>query len=137
MTVNRPFPVTVLTVLVLIMTSINLIRFTQALVQWRFLSTLPRVSPAYLAGSGLFWSLIGLPLAWGLWRGHSIAPKAARIVSLAYILYYWLDLAFLMNAGENFVNWPFAAGMTTVLLVSIFWVLSRPRSKAYFGEVND
>jgi hypothetical protein len=136
-TANRPFLVTVLTVLVLMMTSINLIRLIQALVQWRFLSSLPQVSPAYLAGSGLFWSLIGLPLTWGLWRGHSIAPKAARIVALAHILYYWLDRAFLVNAGENSVNWPFAAGVTTILLVGIFWVLSRPYTKAYFGEVND
>lgn len=137
MTVNRPFLVTVLAVLVLIMTSINLIRFIEALVQWRFLSSLPRVSPAYLAGSGLFWSLIGLPLTWGLWRGHPIAPKAARIVALAYAIYYWLDLVLLESRGEIFVNWPFIAGLTLVLLVSIFWVLSPTSSKAYFGEVND
>lgn len=134
---DRPFAVTVLAVLVLIMTSVNLIRFVEALVQWPFLTSLPRVLPAYLAGSGLFWSLLGLPLTWGLWRGHPIAPKAARIVVLAYILYYWLDRAFMESAGANFVNWPFSAALTIVLLVSIFWVLARPNSKAYFGEFND
>lgn len=134
---DRPFAVTVLAVLVLIMTSVNLIRFVEALVQWPFLTSLPRVLPAYLAGSGLFWSLLGLPLTWGLWRGHPIAPKAARIVVLAYILYYWLDRAFMESAGANFVNWPFSAALTIVLSVSIFWVLARPNSKAYFGEFND
>lgn len=134
---DRPFAVTVLAVLVLIMTSVNLIRFVEALVQWPFLTSLPRVLPAYLAGSGLFWSLLGLPLTWGLWRGHPIAPKAARIVVPAYILYYWLDRAFMESAGANFVNWPFSAALTIVLLVSIFWVLARPNSKAYFGEFND
>ncbi len=135
--VKRPFLVTLLTVLVLIMASTNLIRFVEALTQWNFLSSLPRVSPAYLALSGLIWFLIGLPLIWGLWRSHPEAPKAARIVALAYTVYYWLDRILLESVGGNHFNWPFTIGLTIVLLILIFWILSRTTSKDYFGEIHD
>lgn len=134
---KRPFLVTLLAGLVLIMASTNLVRFVEALSQWEFLSSLPRVSPAYLVISGLFWFLIGFPLAWGLWRGHPQAPKATRIVALAYTAYYWLDRALLANVGVGQFNLPFAAGLTILLLILIFWMLARTASKVYFGEVHD
>ena len=134
---KRPFLVTLLTGLVLIMTSANFIRFVGSLSQWGFLSTLPRVSPLYLAMSGLIWTLVGLPLIWGLWRGHPEAPKATRIIALAYTAYYWIDRALLQSAPPNRSNWAFMAGLTILLLVAVFWSFSRPAAKVFFGEIHD
>lgn len=134
---ERPFLVTLLTALVLIMTSANFIRFVGSLSQWEFLSTLPRVSPLYLALSGLIWTLVGLPLIWGLWRGHPQAPKATRIIALAYTSYYWLDRVLLQSAPPNRSNWVFMAGLTILLLVAVLWSFSRPAAKVFFGEIHD
>jgi hypothetical protein len=134
---KRPFLVTLPTALVLIMTSANLMRFAGSLSQWEFLSTLPRMSPVYLAVSGLIWTLVGLPLMWGLWRGHPQAPKATRIIALAYTAYYWLDRALLQSDPPNRSNWVFMAGLTILLLVAVFWTFSRPAAKAFFGEIHD
>jgi hypothetical protein len=135
--VRRPLFVTLLTVMVLIITSTNLVRFIDALSEWDFLSSLPRVSPAYLAASGLLWTLVGLPLMWALWRGHPQAPKAARILALAYTLYYWLDRILVESAVGRPANWPFAVGLTIVLLIFIFCILSTSKPRSFFGEIDD
>jgi hypothetical protein len=134
---RRPFFVTLLTVMVLIIASTHLVRFIEALSEWDFLSSLPRVSPAYLAASGLLWTLVGLPLIWGLWRGHAQAPKAIRILAPAYTSYYWLDRILVKSVVGSPANWPFALGLTIILLVLIFWVLSTSKSRSFFGEIDD
>jgi hypothetical protein len=131
---RRPFSVTLLAIMVLIITGIYLIRFIQTLRLWGFLSDLPGISPSYLAITGLFWTMVGLLLAWGLWRGRPGTPKAARIAVLAFALYYWLNRFVLANTSEDFVNWPFAATGTIILIGLNFWILSRPNIRTFFGE---
>lgn len=134
---RRPFFVTLLTVVVLIIASTHLVRFIEALSEWDFLSSLPRVSPVYLAATGLLWTLVGLPLIWGLWRGHAQARKAIRILTPAYTSYYWLDRTLVKSAVGSPANWPFALGLTIILLILIYWVLSTSRSRSFFGEIDD
>jgi hypothetical protein len=119
--------------LVLILASIYTIRFLQTLAWWDFLTELPRVSPLYLALSGLIWALIGLPLSWGLWRGSAPAAMGSRFIAPAYAVFYWFERLFITRAGSNFTNWPFAAGMTVLLLAFVFWTLSRPQSRRFFA----
>lgn len=133
----RPFLVTLVAILVLTITGIHLVRLIQTLSWWDFLSNLPRVSPVYLALSGLLWTLAGFPIFIGLWLGWPGLPKATRLLALAYALYVWLDRLFMANRENIMVNWPFAAGMTTLLLLIVFWTFSRPPVKAYFGELNE
>jgi hypothetical protein len=135
--VRRPFLVTLLAVAVLIMASINLLRFVQALSQWSFLSSLPNVSPVYLAISGLVWTVMGLPLAWGLWRGHPDAPKAARILIPLYSLYYWLDRILLKSGSGGLENWPFMAGLTLVLILLVYLILALSGSRAFYGDTHE
>jgi hypothetical protein len=133
---RRPFSVTLLAVLVLIITSIHLIRFLQTLNQWDFLSELPGVSPLYLTGTGLFWTLIGLPLFWWLWRGYPGTPTATLIAALAYTFYVWLDRLFVVDPSVERLNWPFAAGMTVLLLAFTAWTMSRSTSRRYFAPAR-
>ena len=51
---KRPFLVTLLAVLVLIISCINLIRLIEAIRMWDFLASLPGVPPLYIALTGLF-----------------------------------------------------------------------------------
>ena len=135
---RRPFLVTLLALLVLTITATHLVRFLLAVSWWDFLSSLPRVSPIYLALTGLIWTLVGLPLAWGLWTGFTRVPQAMQIFTLVYALYWWLEKLWIARSNrEEATNWPFAAGLTAVLLVTVFWTFSRPRAKAFFGDMNE
>jgi hypothetical protein len=133
----RPFLVTLLAVLVLTITGIHLVRLIQTLSLWDFLSSLPRVSPAYLALTGLFWTLAGLPVIAGLWLGRPWAPKATRLFALAYALYWWLERLLLTQVNGEMVNFPFVVGMTALLLFTVIWTFSRPHVKIYFGDLHE
>ena len=134
---ERPLLVTLLALVVLSITAIHLTRFINSLTAWEFLSSLTGVSPLYLALTGLVGVLVSLPLFWGLWRGHPKSPLATRILAVVYTIYEWLGRSGLIGAGGLRPSWPFAAGVTLILLIFIFWVLSRPNAKAFFGEMHE
>lgn len=133
----RPLSVTLLALWVLSVAGLNLLRLVNAVTLWDFLSKLLPFSPLYLALTGLIGGGVGLILAWGLWKGRGWAPRFTRLASLAYVVYYWLDRLLLSNTDSRRSNLPFSAGATLVLLVLVFWILSRPRAKAFFGDDYD
>jgi hypothetical protein len=138
MKAKRPWSVTWLTIGVLSLTVINTIRAVSAAQGWSRLGELPlSVPPAYLLVSGLVWSLAGLVLMWGLWRGARWAPWATRGATLAFLLYYWMDRLALTSNTLRQVNQTFALGATLLITALIFWILWRPVVKAYFGETHE
>lgn len=142
--VVRPAGVTLLALGVLSIAGLNLVRFILTITRWHFLNNLPGLSPLYLALSGLIWSLVGIPLFWSLWRGLGWAPRLLETVMLTYAAYYWLDRIFLeehMVSGtqgtlEAFLplNWPFTITITALIMLITVWILSRQRTKDFFGE---
>ena len=148
---RRPTSVTLVALGVLTIASLHLIRLILAIIDWHFLETLPGISPIYLVLTGFLWSVICLPLWWGLWRGLSWAPRLTRWAALAYVLYDWVERGFL--TWRNFrqtglspalpwlsdipANWSFWVITTVILLAYIFWTLSRPKARAFFGESNE
>ena len=131
---KRPLFVTILALVVLSIAALHLMRLIQAISLWEFLSELPDVSPTYLALSGAVWVLLGLGLAWGLWQGLAGAPLAARLLSLAYVLYKWIERLVMSRLDGGQPDWPFALAVTLVSLLIVFWGLSRPPVKAFFLE---
>jgi hypothetical protein len=129
---SRPMRVTLLAVGVLIIASLHLLRLVETLQQWQFLSDLMDISPLYLALTGLIWASTGLPLFWGLWRGHARAAGFAPVYLLVFALYYWLDRIFIANRAISLINWPFTAVMTVVGLAYMFWALRTRASRKYF-----
>ena len=60
--------------------------------------------------------------------------------ALLYALYYWLDRLFLsdwLKSRTPPANLAFSLGLTLVLLVFMFWTLSRPKIKVIFGEAHE
>ena len=143
---KRPLSVTLLALIVLIITVINLIRLGLSFRYWSFLSSRSGISPLYLALTGLFWSAVGLFVLWGLWKAKKWTPKLLQAVGLTYALYYWLDHIFLMDhpvgGAANVlravlpINWQFSAGVTIVGLVFMVWTLGRKKVKSYFGVAD-
>lgn len=106
--------------------------------QWGFLNTLPlNVPPVYLAASGLTWSVVGIPLFWGLWRGTAWAAQAMKVATIIYGTYYWLERLLLSNDPLRKTNRPFAIVLSILLVTITFWILSRPKARRFFGEPNE
>jgi hypothetical protein len=134
---KRPWLVTSLSLAVLSITTIHLVRFVQALTAWDFLSSLPGISPGYLAATGLAGALAGLSLFWGLWQGRRWAPAAARSLATLYTIYWWLEELLTAKSTESLVNWPFNAFLSAFLLLLFFLPTFLPGVKAYFGAPNE
>jgi hypothetical protein len=134
---KRPFSVTLLAVLVLIITTVHMVRFINTLTLWNFLTELPGKSPIYLALTGLLGSIAGALSFWGLWFGKSWARIATGILIVVYLGLLWIDQIIAVRAGNKFENWPFWVGMTLVTLIFVFWTLLHASSKAYFGEMHE
>lgn len=130
---SRPSTVTLLALGGLSIGGINLLRFVEAVRQWRFLETLLGVHPLYLAASGLVWGTVWIVLTGGLWEGRRWAPLATRLAALAYSLYYWTD-RLLLSAGGLRTNWPFSAGLNLLLLMAVFLVFQGRRERAFFAK---
>jgi len=134
---KRPFLVTLLALLVLSITIIYLVRLINSITLWNFLAALPGISPLYLALTGLILTLVGALLFFGLWTGNPRAPRATRVLTVAYLSYQWLEWIQSVRVGNEFENWPFAAGMTLFVIIFIFWTLSRSDAKTFFGEMHE
>jgi hypothetical protein len=134
---KRPFSVTLLAGLVLIITIVHLVRFVNALTLWSFLTNLPGKPPLYLALTGLIGSLAGAVVSWGLWTGKPRAPLATRLLIVVYLVYQWVEQILSVRAGNEFENWPFWTSMTLIILIFVNWTLSHQSAKAYFGEMHE
>jgi hypothetical protein len=134
---RRPFSVTLIACSVLIVTIASWARLWLSISEWNFLAGLLPFSPAYLSLSGFLWGLVGLPLLWGLWRGKTWAPRFIRLALLVFSLYYWGDRVLLSGYAERNINWPFALVINLIIGIWIFWILARPKTKSFFGDMNE
>jgi hypothetical protein len=101
--------------------------------QWSFLESLSPAPPlVYLAISGLVWGVVGALLVWGLLLGRSWAPRLTQISAPLYATFYWLDRLLIADRSAIYSRWPFAVGLTVLLLIFTFWVLSRPKVQHFY-----
>ncbi|MEW5828318.1 MAG: hypothetical protein AB1846_05455 [Chloroflexota bacterium] len=128
----RPFGVTLLALIVLSLSALNLVRFGTAIAQWEVLAEFaPTPGPLYILLTGLAWVAVGLPLFAGLWLGRPLGRRAVLPASLAYLAYYWLDrLLFQVRPPQS--NWPFALAVTIAVLFFVSTVTFHPKSRNFF-----
>ena len=119
--------------MVLIIALLNWLRLIVVLRQWTFLQSLsPRPPVLYLGITGLVWGLLGTVLVWGLFFGNPWTPRLMQVSALIYAAYYWLDRLLIAESSTIASRWPFALGLTTLLLGFTFWVLSRPKVRQFY-----
>jgi hypothetical protein len=131
---SRPKGVTLLVVVVLSFAAFYLVRFVDALVNWKFLTEILPFSPAYLAVSGLVWFAAEVVLAWGLWRGRSWSRPLYWLILLGFSLYFWLDRFFMPGYPQRNANWLFVLISEIVLSLLSLVVLHHRKANLYFGE---
>ena len=134
---RRPFGVTMFALLVLSFAVLNLLRLIQTFQKWDLLTALLPFSPIYLLLSSLLWTGLGIPLAWGIWRGSRLAYQLSPVFLLIYSLYLWADRLLLAVYPERLDNWLFVAALNVLILAWSFWVLTRPKTMIFFGEKNE
>lgn len=134
---SRPFSVTVIAVVVLYVAATNLLRTIQSALNWDVLAGLLSFSPVYLLVSGLTWSISGAWLVWGLWRGRAWARLFSVLFFFAYSLYFWIDRLFLPGSSIRNNNWIFYICLQIVVLSYLVWIMSRKRTRRYFGELYE
>jgi hypothetical protein len=141
---HRPFTVSLLLLGVLIIAGGSLVRLILSIRQWEFLAGFSGVSPAYLSASGLVWTLVFLPLSWGLFFHCLWAPRFVRLAVALYVGTTWIERSVLLlrqallsggafSLSASAPNLLFQLIGTLLLLFFVYWSLSRKNVKDYFG----
>lgn len=133
---KRPKCITIIALMVLVFTAINLIRIIQVIAQWQFLSTVLSHAPVYQLISGMVWFLGGLTILINIWRGKRSAPLLIMVGGVLYSIYYWVD-RFAISSTPFDSNWLFILIINGVLLIYIIWSLTHKNTKSFFGEAYD
>lgn len=132
---HRPFGVTLLIAVVLIFTSLNIVRTIAAIQRQSFLHTLDlQVPVSYLAITGAVWGSLGLVLLVGLAARKRWALPLAMILVLGYPLYYWIDRLFIAEWAAFNSRWQFALGLTGLLVIPAVWILKQAGTRRYLSK---
>lgn len=130
---QRPKLVTLISLGVLILATIQLARFALGLA----LPSLPlTVPPVYIPLTGLAWGLGAAVLAFALFFGRPWAPGAARWGVLAYAIWFWADRLLLVSSDYGRMSRPASLGLTVFFLLALWWTLRRPSVRNYFREMD-
>ena len=129
---KRPWPVTLLALLVLFIAVIHWTKFVIAIQQWDTLkSALTLVSPLYLALTGLGWGLVSIPFGWGLWAGKPWAWLGIQIAGALYTLAAWIDLLWVAAPDLAPTRWLFTLGLSILGLSFLFATVHCSASKRF------
>ena len=127
---KRPFSVTSLTWMVLILTGWNAIRLGASIANWDLLKEFAsHPGPLYIAASASFWTLCGLALWMAIRRRDSRSQTASAVFFAGYTAWWWADRLLLQEPSPN---WPFVLFLTIFLLVVIGLVVFNPMLTKYF-----
>jgi len=113
---NKPFIVSLFSVIFLGLGLWNGFRFVHAIIFWSIISNYQSMFlPLYICISGLFWCIVWIVTARGFWLGKFWTWYGALISATGYGLWYWLDRIFLQRPHSN---WVFVLGITLVFFLT-------------------
>ena len=129
---KRPFGVTILLWLVLSLSVWGGLRLVTAIQWWgTLLEFAARPGPLYIAISGGVGLLSGLALLWGMWQAKAWTQYALIGVGAVFTVWYWCDRLFFQSAHTN---WPFALGVTILLLILVVLSVAHPHTKEFLTQ---
>jgi hypothetical protein len=112
----------------------GLLRFVESLRLWSLLETVAvQPGPLYTAISGGLLALVGLAVTLALALRWPQADPLARLAVLALAAGYWAERLILSRKPEDWLEWPFALGLTLLALAYTFGVLAWLRRRARSG----
>ena len=126
---RRPIPVTIVTLFVLSITAWNGFRAWVAIADRDILLRYDG-KPVYTAASGLIWFMAGCVLVDGLLNRKVYAWRATVLVSMIYMIWYWIDRLFIQVSPSN--NLMFSAVTSVIIFIAFAIFLFWPSSRAFF-----
>jgi len=129
MTRKRPFGVTLLLWMVLMLMAWGTLRFFAALRWWIILLEFESsLSPLYLSVTGAGWGVAGGVLLWSMFTGRSWTRRAILTSAIIWLIEYWMERIFFQSPR---VDLPFAL-TSTILILSITLVSTLHKSTRDF-----
>lgn len=128
---NRPFGVTLLLCMVLMLTAWGATRVAAALRWWDVLVEFgSRLSPGYFAVTGSIWAVAGVALCWGIIaRSGTIRLRLASAAGL-WQAQWWIERVFFQSERSNL---PFALIASAVILLIAAIILLHASTIRYFS----
>ncbi len=127
---KRPFGVTLLLWLVLTLSAWGAVRLFAAL-RWHAVLTEfgARLSPVYLSITGAGWTVVGVVLLWGLFRGKLWTRWAIPASIFLWLIGYWMERLFFESSRENLFFALIASSL--LLAVTLVSALNRKTRKFF------
>ena len=133
---KRPFGVTLLLWLVLILIVWGTARFFTALQNWNVLTEFKSsLSPLYLSVTGSGWSAAGCVLLWSMFTVQKWSRKAILTSTIVWLLEYWIERSIFYKSPNP--NWLFALTMSAVLLCSVLAITIRKNTQRFFTRSEE
>lgn len=126
---KRPFPVTLTIWLVLMLASLNALRFWTS-IAWQdvLIEFSNNMSPIFSAVLGGLWFIIGITLLFGLWQGKSWSAKWLLVAAAGYTVWYWSERFIWQNSRPNVV---FAVLVNLACFIVIYFASKSLSREAY------
>lgn len=132
---RRPFRVTVLLWLVLMLAAWGAVRLLAALRWWDVLYEFEaRLSPPYLAVTGAGWGVAGGVLLWAILRRKPWARTAVLASTLGWLAEFWVERVVFESPGTNL---PFAAAASFLLIGVIIVITFHSTTRYYLTRSED
>lgn len=127
---RRPFSVTLLLVMVLLVAVWGATRFTAAL-RWRNVLTEfdSSLSVLYLSATGAGWGAAGGALALGILRRKRWAAAGSFAVIVLWVSEYWIERLFFETSRANL---PFALTVSALFIAGL--LANLPQTRSYFTK---
>lgn len=135
MPTKRPFGVTLLLWMVLMLSAWGVVRFFAALRWWDVLNEFEAgLSPLYLSITGAGWGVAGSVLFFGIVNSKTWVRPAIVISTLLWLIEYWLERIFFQSPRANL---PFAltCSITVIIVTLILMVL--PGITSFFAKSEE
>lgn len=129
-----PVTVTIPTILVLFITSWNILRVYSLINNWDILVEFG-ANPTFLLVIAFLWVLVGLILTFSIWIRWSKSIWIFSGSGVSYYLWYWIDRFFFQSSTTP--NFIFSAIFSTSLLTFFCILMMSPSSKAFFIRSNN
>lgn len=129
---RRPWVVTFLSLLVL---TFSILQLTGLSVWFRLQEITLTVPGWYLPGKSLILGAGALVGAWGLFIGKPWSARYLRVLTAAYLLWFWVDRLFIRSSSLARLALPFYGALVSLGALLLLWLLGWERVRAYVEEL--
>ena len=132
---RRPFGVTLLLWLVLMLVAWGAVRFLAAIRWWDVLTEFDaRLSPLYLSVTGAAWGAAGAILFWGILNRMAWSRSAVLASALGWQVQFWAERAVFESPDPNML---FAAAASCLLIGGIVFITLHRSTRYYLTKSEE